>query len=115
MVIDTSALAAIVWKEPEANAFVEAIGTAPVRLLSSVTALESAIVVQGRYGGMASGDLELLLFNLRIEIVPFDVRQYEAAARAWQKYGKGNHPARLNPWGLLRLCAGEGHGGADSV
>jgi ribonuclease VapC len=54
------------------------------------------MVLEGRYGPDAGGDLELFLFDARAEIVPLDSRQAQAAVRAWRKYGKGRHPAQLN-------------------
>jgi ribonuclease VapC len=96
MVIDTSALTAILAKEPERDAFLKALAASPVRRLSAVTALETSIVIEARYGPEAVADLELLLYVSKIEIAAFDAKQFEAAARAWRNYGKGNHPARLN-------------------
>ena len=96
MVIDTSALTAILRREPERDALLRAITVASVRLLSAVTALEAAMVMEGRYGSEAAADLELFLYTARIEIVSFDGSQLEIARRAWKKYGKGRHPARLN-------------------
>lgn len=96
MVIDTSALTAILRNEPERDAFLKAITTAPTRLLSAVTALEAGMVIIGRYGADAGSDLELFLHTAAVEVIPFDARQSDVALRAWKKYGKGNHPAGLN-------------------
>jgi len=96
MVIDTSALTAIMRHEPERDTFVRAIVSTSQRLISAVTALEAMLVIEGRYGTEAGGDLELLIHRAGIEIVPFDARQFTAAANAWRKYGKSNHPAALN-------------------
>ena len=96
MVIDTSALVAILQAEPERNAMLEALAKAERRLVSALTVLEAAIVLEGRFGPDAGADLELFLFDARAEIVPFDSRQAQAAMRAWRKYGKGRHPAQLN-------------------
>ena len=96
VVIDTSALVAILQAEPERDAMLEALAKADRRLVSAVTVVEAAMVLEGRYGPDAGADLELFLFDARTEIVPFDSRQAQAAVRAWRKYGKGRHPARLN-------------------
>jgi ribonuclease VapC len=96
MVIDTSALTAILRKEPDRDALLKALVRAPTRLVSAVTALEAAMVVEGRYGPEAGADLELLLYTSRVRIVPFDAEQSSVAVRAWRKYGKGRHPAGLN-------------------
>ena len=96
MVIDTSALTAILRKEPERDALLKALVGAPTRLVSAVTALEAAMVIEGRYGPEAGADLELLLYTSRVQIVPFDPEQSSVAVRAWKKYGKGRHRAALN-------------------
>ena len=79
MVIDTSALTAILRGEPGRQAFLHALTTASVRLVSSVTSLEAHMVLEGRYGPDAGADLELFLYTAAIEIVPFDARQSEIA------------------------------------
>jgi ribonuclease VapC len=96
MVIDTSALVAILQAEPERDAMLEALAKADRRLISAVTVLEAAMVLEGRYGPAAGADLELFLFDARTETVPLDAKQAQAAMRAWRKYGKGRHPAQLN-------------------
>jgi ribonuclease VapC len=96
MVIDTSALVAILQAEPERDAMLEALAKADRHLVSAVTVLEAAMVLEGRYGPDAGADLELFLFDARAEIVPLDARQAQAAVRAWRKFGKGRHPAQLN-------------------
>lgn len=96
MVIDTSALTAILRKEADRDSLLQALVKAPRRLLSSVTALETSMVIEGRHGREAVADLELFLYTAQIEIVAFDAKQYELAQRAWRKYGKRNHPAGLN-------------------
>ena len=74
----------------------EALAKADRRLVSAVTVLEAAMVLEGRYGLDAGVDLELFLFDARTEIMPLDSRQAQAAVRAWRKFGKGRHPAQLN-------------------
>jgi ribonuclease VapC len=96
MVIDTSALVAILQAEPERDAMLEALAKADRRLVSAVTVLEASMVLERRYGPDAGADLELFLFDARAEIVPLDAKQAQAAMRAWRKYGKGRHPAQLN-------------------
>jgi ribonuclease VapC len=96
MVLDTSAVVAILQAEPQRDRMLEALTKAPRRLVSAVSVVEAAMVLEGRYGHAAGADLELFLFDARVEIAPFDSRQAEAAVRAWRKYGKGRHPAQLN-------------------
>ncbi|HYM09148.1 MAG TPA: type II toxin-antitoxin system VapC family toxin [Bryobacterales bacterium] len=96
MVIDTSALTAILRGESQRDDFLMAIATSPARLLSAVTRLEATMVLERRYGPEAGADLELLLYSSRARIVAFDAQQADIARSAWKKYGKGNHPAGLN-------------------
>jgi ribonuclease VapC len=95
MVIDSSALIAILHREPEAAAFTQAIGTASVRLISAVTKLEAGMVTLGR--GIAGAEtLDRLLHTLAVMVVPFDDHQATIAREAFARYGKGRHPAGLN-------------------
>ena len=96
MVIDTSALIAILQQEPEASPYARAIGSDPVRLVSSVTALETSIVIESRKGLSGGRDLDLLLQEAKAEVVPFTVEQFEIARGAYRKFGNGRHPAALN-------------------
>ena len=97
MVIDTSALLAILFQEPEAERFARAIANAPTRLLSAANLLETGIVVQARHGDEGSRDLDLLVLKLRVEIAPVTEQQVGIARRAYRQYGKGHgHPAGLN-------------------
>ncbi len=65
-------------------------------VMSAVTLLESSMVVEGRWGSSLMEHVELLLQGAHVEVIPFDNTQAELARRAWQKYGKGRHPAGLN-------------------
>ena len=96
MVIDTSALIAILFGEPEALSFTRAIADESRKMISSFNALESGIVVEARKGEAGGRELDLLMHRARIEIVAMNADQAELARAAWRKYGKGNHPAGLN-------------------
>ncbi|HXJ44703.1 MAG TPA: type II toxin-antitoxin system VapC family toxin [Bryobacteraceae bacterium] len=96
MVVDTSALVAILQAEPERDPMLAALARDPRRLISALTVIEAGMVLEGRYGADARADLELFIFDARLEIVPLDARQAETALRAWRRYGKGRHIARLN-------------------
>ncbi len=108
MVIDTSALIAIVQKEPEAEIFVRAIVGDTRRLVSVVSALEAETVAYGRAGEDGVVLLELLLQKLRCETAPCSLDHLVAARRAFRRFGKGRHPAGLNlgdcfPYALARV------------
>ncbi len=96
MVIDTSALVAILLGEAEAEPFALAIAGDPKRLISTFTALETAIVIEAKKGESGGRELDLLLHQARIEMVPMTAEQFEIARSAWRRYGKGRHPAGLN-------------------
>jgi ribonuclease VapC len=97
MVIDSSALIALLLTEPETPWFVTAIAGAPRRLVGAATYLETAIVMIARSGPDAQEKLDQLLAELAVEIVPFTRDQAALAIAAFKQYGKGSgHPAALN-------------------
>jgi ribonuclease VapC len=96
MVLDTSAILAIFLNEPEREAFLSAIISAPGKLISVATVLEAGIVLEARKGEAAGRELDLFLHAAGIELVAVDAEQLEFARVAYRKYGKGRHPAGLN-------------------
>jgi ribonuclease VapC len=96
MVIDSSALVAILFGEPEAGGFVDAIAGAEPRLMSAANLLEAAIVVDNQLGPAAGRQLDRFVEQARIEIAPVTERQVRTAQQAYLDYGRGNHPAKLN-------------------
>ena len=97
MVLDTSAVFSILTLEPDHHAYLKALSTEGQRLMSAATLFETAVVLF-----LASGDASLivdlndLVEELGIEIVPFDSTSAWQAFEAYTRYGKGIHPARLN-------------------
>jgi ribonuclease VapC len=96
MVLDTSALLAILFDEPERRSFNEAIEAAGDRLLSVATLVESSIVLEVRYGAEGVRDLDEFLRAAGIAVVPVDAGQGQLAMQAYRRYGKGRHAAGLN-------------------
>jgi ribonuclease VapC len=96
MVIDTSALVAILFGEPEAEAFAEAIEQDPVRLMSAASVLEAVIVVESELGDPGARELDLMLYKAGITVVPFSPEHLAAARHAFRVFGKGRHAAALN-------------------
>ncbi len=96
MVIDSSAIAAILFNEPEAAAFQRHIVDDPIRLMSAGTLVEIGITIESRLGDSGGRELDLLLQRAMIEIVPVDDEQADMARRGWRRFGKGRHPAGLN-------------------
>jgi len=96
LIIDSSALLAILYQEPDAALFERAIATAPSSRMSAANALEASMVVEGR-GGVAAGDeLDAFMEAADIRLAPVTEEHFVAARRAWRRFGKGNHPAALN-------------------
>src|ERR1700736_2572744 len=96
MVVDTSALVAILLGEPDAERFARTLGGAPVRLLSAVTRVELSCVIEGRKGETGRADVELLLRDGGFEVVSVTPQQAEIAVGAFRRFGRGRHRARLN-------------------
>jgi len=96
MVIDTSALVAILQREPETRAFIEAIESAERCVMSTASFVESSMVIESRYGPDGTRDLDLFISKARIELVAVDEDQAHAARDAFRRYGKGRHAAGLN-------------------
>ena len=97
MVIDTSAIVAAIAVEPDATRYEDAIKNAELRLISSVTALETQIVLQSRLGPAAVDQFRDLIAQAAMTIVPVDLPLADAAFEAFRRYGKGRgHPAQLN-------------------
>ncbi len=96
MVVDTSAVMAILLGEAEAEAFARALANDSKKMIGAFNALESAIVIEAKKGEAGGRELALLLHHAGIETVPLNRDHAELALSAWRKYGKGNHPAGLN-------------------
>lgn len=96
MVIDSSAIVAIAFNEPEARSFRERIADDPIRLISAATVFETAMVIETRLGEAAGADLDLWLHKADVEIVAVTAEHADQARRAWRRYGRGRHPAGLN-------------------
>jgi ribonuclease VapC len=96
VVIDTSALVALLGMEPEAARIAQAIEADPVRLLSAATWVESSIVLESRRGEAAVREMELLLARAGIRIEAVTAEHAQLAREAWRRFGKGRHSAGLN-------------------
>ena len=96
MVIDSSAILALLFNEPEADDVEVAIDEDPIRLMSVASALEAAIVVEARLGAAGGREFDLLLHKARIELVTVTDDQMEVGRTAWRRFGRGRHVANLN-------------------
>ena len=126
MVIDSSALVAILLHEPESLTFVRLIAADSRRLVSSVNLLETAMIMRSRKGSVGARELDSLVHRSDVHAVPFDTDHVAIAERAFDRYGKGRHPAGLNlgdcaAYALHRisgeplLCKGNDFGRTDAV
>jgi len=96
MVIDTSALTAILQDEPERRVFNEAIEAAETCAMSTASFLETSMIIESRYGPDGTRDLDLFISKARITFASVDADQAYVARDAFRRYGKGRHPASLN-------------------
>jgi len=93
--LDTSAIVAILRNEQGAERFAEAMGSASHRLIGRPTEIELHIVMQGR-AGAEPVDALIAKFLRTVERVDFDGHHVAAATAAFDRFGKGRHPASLN-------------------
>ncbi len=95
MVVDSSALVAILFNEPEAVEFSKLIFQAEQARISTASVLETSIVLEGRYEP-GEFDLDANIQQLDLTVVTFDEPTLLLARLAFSQYGKGRHPAGLN-------------------
>jgi len=96
MVVDTSALVAILLREPDADRFDRLLAEAPLRLMSAVTRVELSFVIEGRKREAGRADIERFLNDVHIEIAAVTPQQAEIAIEAFRRFGRGRHRAALN-------------------
>ncbi|GAB4133520.1 MAG: type II toxin-antitoxin system VapC family toxin [Acidobacteriota bacterium] len=96
MILDTSALVAILFGEPDADRYLEAIHSAERCLVSAGTFLELSVVLARQAGPAAPVQCDLFFRRAGISIAPFTAEQAYIARQAFHDYGKGRHPAGLN-------------------
>ena len=96
MILDTSAIVAILWDEPERSAFTDAIARAGTCHMSAATFVEASIVIETSRGYEGLRDFDLFVAAVGIQLVPVDAEQAQIAREAFRKYGKSRHPAGLN-------------------
>jgi len=96
MIVDTSAVLAILFQEPDAAWFAQQLAKPGRKFMSPVNTLEADIVLLARKGAAGQREWELLRMKAGIEIIPFTDAMEKEAVRAWTRYGKGRHKAGLN-------------------
>lgn len=96
MVVDTSAIVAILLREADAARYDQALADATLRVISAVTRVELSFVMEGRKRDVGRADLERLLNDVSIEIAAVTPQQVEIAIKAFRQFGRGRHRAALN-------------------
>src|SRR5262249_9175496 len=96
MVVDTSALLALLLDEPEAEDFRIAVEEDATRLVSAATLLETAIGIEARKGEPGGRELDAVGQKADVVVVPLDAEHVFEARRAYRRFGKGRHAASLN-------------------
>ena len=95
MVIDTSALVALLGMEPEAARLAAAIEQDPQRLISAATLVETGLVIEARYGAAGGRELDLLVAKAALVVEAVTAEQADVAREAWRRFGRGRHSAGL--------------------
>jgi len=96
MVVDSSAILAILLIEADRARFTNLILEAERRAISAANVLETGIVLESRRGESAGREFDLFLHQAGFDVISVDAEQIEIARSAWRRYGKGRHPAALN-------------------
>jgi len=111
IVLDTSAVIAILRNEPEKDRFLDVILAASPRLMSAVSLQEAGMVIAGRSGSAVMWEpLDALLERLDVEIVAHDAALASVARLAFLRFGKGRHPAGLNFGDCASYALAKAHG-----
>jgi ribonuclease VapC len=126
LILDTSAILAILFREPEQDDFLGKVGSAPMVGIGAPTLVETAIVLGARLGERAPSMLSAMVDRAGIVIISFDSPHWHLATDAWLRFGRGRHPAALNFGDCLAyatarlanrplLCKGEDFSKTDLV
>ena len=96
MVVDTSALVAILKVEPDASTLLSRLGNSGANRIATATLLEAQMVVISQLNEAGLAELELLMNRAQIQVVPFNADHMHWALHGWRHFGKGRHKAALN-------------------
>ena len=96
MVLDTSALIAILQNEPESEELLSKLEQAKSLRISAATVAEAGIVMHARYGDAGELEVDNFIHRLNVDVIPLTAEHAELARYAYRKFGKGNHKAGLN-------------------
>lgn len=96
MILDTSAMLAVLFDEPDRESFLQRILDEPVVGVGAPTLVETSIVLAARLGDHAAGAIEGWIQGAGLSVIPFEQSHWRVAAEAWLRFGRGRHPAGLN-------------------
>ena len=96
MILDSSAILAILLGEPQAVHLMQRMQRAPLLAIAAPTLLETAMVISRRVTGDSRQILNDFVREFEVEVIPFTREHYDAAIDAFSRFGKGRHPAALN-------------------
>lgn len=96
LIVDTSAVVAIIFSEAGSDELATHLEDALARLMPAAIRVELGIVVEARLGPAGQDIVDRFLRDAHVEIVPVDVDLADRAMSGWRRYGKGRHPAGLN-------------------
>jgi ribonuclease VapC len=96
VVVDTSAVVAVLGDEPDSDAVIEIMDAADQRLMSAATLVELGIVMEARLGPAGTLAVERFVRDGEVAIAALDRPQADRALDAWRRFGKGRHAAALN-------------------
>jgi ribonuclease VapC len=96
MVVDSSAVFAVLLGEEDSDRYIEALASSERKFMSAVNRLEASIVAEARKGQSGAKGFTRLMTAAEIEVLPFDAGQAEIALDAWRRFGRGRHKASLN-------------------
>jgi ribonuclease VapC len=96
VIVDSSAILAILFDEPEREDFLQRILGAPSVGVGAPTLVETSVVLSSRLGDAANGVVSGWVERAGLVVVSFDATHWSVAADAWLRFGRGRHPAALN-------------------
>lgn len=96
MILDTSAVLAILQREEGWDGLLDAMVEAGASRISAASVVEAGIVLESRYGDLGGRELDAFLYAGDVDVIAVTADHAELARRAWREFGKGRHPAGLN-------------------
>ncbi len=96
IVVDTSAVLAVLLREPGSDELLDRLGAAAPAVMSAATWVELGIVTEARFGPHGADLVQRFLRDAEIDLVAVDAETAERAMSAWRRFGKGRHAAALN-------------------